>query len=59
MKIEYPIAMYLKDIRKEKRVCKQCGDKLIGPGHFMYTAVERGKYLCHKCERPEPGREEM
>lgn len=49
--MNYPFYLLLRDIRKAKRVCCQCGDSITGPGGFMYMEIARGQYLCRKCER--------
>lgn len=41
----------LKNIKPQKRVCYQCGRKIIGRGHYYITAIDRGKYLCRNCEQ--------
>lgn len=50
MKRQYPRAIYLRDIKKGKRVCCQCGDEICGHGHHMFIAAGPGKYLCWGCE---------
>ena len=49
----YPTAMYLRNIRKDKRVCCRCGNRLGGWGDFMYVAVARGLYFCRECQKKE------
>jgi hypothetical protein len=49
--MKYRDVIYLRDIRKDRRICSKCGHGLFGRGDFMYTVVGRGKYLCRECEK--------
>jgi len=47
---EYPIAIKIKNIPKEKRICSKCGRTITGRGDTHVNAPNKGKYCCHKCE---------
>ena len=46
----FPKAIKYKNIKREKRICAQCGNEIRGKSDFYVTEIERGKYLCFACE---------
>ena len=51
--MSYPKAIKFKNIKKEKRICALCGNRIISRGNFYVKAIECGKYLCFACEHKE------
>jgi hypothetical protein len=45
-------ATYVRNIRKDKRICCQCGGSFDRyRGDSMVTTISRGKHLCRECEK--------
>lgn len=48
-KRSYPIAVQLRNIKPNRRVCCKCGVAISGRGDWMVFSLSRGRYLCYKC----------
>ena len=44
-------AIQFKNIRKEKRFCCKCKERIWAQGYHFIMSIERGKYLCRVCEK--------
>lgn len=47
----WPKAIQFRNIRKDARVCCECGNEIRAKGSFYVYSPEPGKYLCFACER--------
>ena len=45
----YPLAFYLRNTKKENRICNKCGKAIHGRGCTMVVSIAKGKYLCTTC----------
>ena len=39
-----------RNIKKEKRFCCKCKERIRARGYYFIVSIERGKYLCRVCE---------